>query len=74
MAFDTLKSMLASPPILELPKANHLIMIDTDARNYAVGEVLLQQQDDDNPTQWATLGYWSQTLRKEEPNYSATGK
>jgi len=71
-AFETLKAKLTSPPVLALPKANRPIMIDTDASQYAVGVVLLQQQDDEHPTEWATLGYWSKTLSKEQRNYSAT--
>ena len=37
-------------------------MIDTDASAYAIGAALLQQQDEDDPTSWATVGYWSKTL------------
>lgn len=56
LVFHTLKTILTSPPILALPKANCPINIDTDDRKYAMGAVLLQQQEDTNPTQWATLG------------------
>ena len=47
-------------------------MIDTDASVYAIGAVLLQQQDKTDPTLWATIDYWSKTLTKEHRNYSAT--
>ena len=71
-AFEELKARLTSPPILALPKASRPYMIYTDASAYAVGAVLLQQQDEDDPTSWATIGYWSKTLTKEQRNYSAT--
>lgn len=65
-AFETLKVKHVSKSSLALPKANHPTMIDTDERRYAVGAVLLHQQEDDNPKQWATYGYWSKMLRKKE--------
>ena len=47
-------------------------MIDTDASAYELGSVLQQQQEEDDPTSWATVGDWSKTLTKEQRNYSAT--
>lgn len=66
--FDRVISKLASPPILALPKESRPIMIYTDDINFAVREVLMQQQDESNPTQWGTLGYWYKTLSKAEWN------
>ena len=71
-AFKKLKDALSTPPVLALPKANRPYMIDTDASKGALGAVLLQQQDDSRPTEWATVGYYSRTLTKEERNYSPT--
>ena len=71
-SFEELKARLNAPPILALPKANRPYMIDTDASAYATGAVLLQQQDEDDPTSWATVGYWSKTLTKEQRNNCAT--
>ena len=71
-AFETLKAKLASPPILALPQPNREYMIDCDASSYAIGVVLLQQQDDKKPNDWATVGYFSKTLTKEQRNYSPT--
>ena len=71
-SFEELKARLTAPPILALPKANRPYMIDTDASAYAIGAVLLQQQDENYPTSWATVGYWSKTLTKEQLKYSAT--
>ena len=48
-AFEELKARLTSPPILALPKPDRPFMIDTDASAYAIGAVLLQQQDEVTP-------------------------
>ena len=71
-AFETLKSKLIEPPILALPKPGRPYMVDCDASKYGIGAVLLQQQDESKPTEWATVGYFSKTLSKEQRNYSAT--
>ena len=47
-------------------------MIDYDSSAYAVGAVLLQQQDEADEKKWATVGFYSKTLTKEQRNYSAT--
>ena len=47
-------------------------MIDCDESKYGIGAVLLQQQDPSKPTEWATVGYYSNTLSREQRNYSAT--
>ena len=71
-AFEMLKSMLISPPIIALPKKGRPYMIDTDASAYQLGATLLQQQDLSNPKEWVPVGYWSKTLSSAEQNYSAT--
>ena len=58
-AINNIKEALVTPPVLALPRLDRPFMIDTDASAYQVGAVLLQQQDDDNPRTWATIGYWS---------------
>ena len=69
--FDTLKSRLIKPPILALPKVGRPYMIDCDASQYGIGAVLLQQKEESKPTEWATVGYFSKTLPKEQSNHSA---
>ena len=71
-AFEELKERLTSPPVLVLPKRDRPFMIDTDASAYQLGAVLLQQQDEANPSVWSPVGYWSKTLNDAERNYSAT--
>ena len=71
-AFEELKERLTSPPVLVLPKGDRPFMIDTDASTYQVGAVLLQQQDEANPSVWSPVGYWYKTLNDAERNYFAT--
>ena len=71
-AFQRLKDALVRPPVLALPVRNRPYMIDCDASAYAIGVVLLQQQDETKPKEWATVGYYSKTLTKEQRNYSAS--
>ena len=47
-------------------------MIDCDASENVIGAVFLQQQNPDEPKEWATVGFFSKTLSKEQRNYSAT--
>ena len=70
--FDTLKSRLIEPPILALPKMGRPYMIDCKASQYGIGAFLLQKQNETKSTEWATVGYFSKTLSKEQINYSAT--
>ena len=56
-AFETLKTILVSPPVLHLPKAGRPFMIDTDASAYQLGATLLQQQNEDKPNEWVPIGY-----------------
>ena len=71
-AFEMLKAALTAPPVLALPVRGRPYMIDCDASEYAIGVVLLQQQNLDDPKEWATVGFFSKTLSKEQRNYSAT--
>lgn len=49
-------------------------MVDCDAIQYAVGAVLLREQDDNKTSDLATVGYWSKSLSKQQKNYSAARK
>lgn len=64
-----MKENLTYPTILSLPRANRTYMIDCDDRQYAVGALILQEQADDKPTDWDTIGYWSKKLSNEQRNY-----
>jgi len=70
-AFQKLKGMLTSPPILAYPDHDKQFFVECDASNYAIGGVLSQQGDDGalHP-----IYYYSKTLSKAEVNYSITEK
>lgn len=70
-AFESLKQLLISPPVLALPRADGHYTLDTDACDVQVGCVLIQDQRDGPPR---SIGYWSRKLTKPEQNYSTTEK
>lgn len=57
--FMSLNALLAVPPMLALPKIGRPYLVTFDARAYVVGTVLLQQEKEENPKEWATPRYWS---------------
>ena len=67
-AFDKLKELLTSSPVLAYPKQDGLFILDTDASNHGIGAVLSQVQDGvERP-----IAYSSRTLSKSERNYCTT--
>ncbi|GFV79180.1 retrovirus-related Pol polyprotein from transposon 17.6 [Trichonephila clavipes] len=67
-AFQTLKQCLVSPPILKQADFFKPFLIRTDASNYALGAVLLQEKDKEvHPVEFA-----SRLLTPAERNYSTT--
>lgn len=68
-AFDKLKNILCSEPILQYPDFEHPFSITCDASDYAVGSVLSQEITNDLP-----IAYASRTLNKAEINYTTTEK
>lgn len=65
-SFNTLKSMLCSDPILRYPDFTKEFVLCTDASNYSLGAVLLQ---DNKP-----VSYASRTLNIHETRYNTTEK
>jgi len=65
-AFEKLKHLISSHPILRYPNFEKKFTLTTDASNYAIGSVLSQ---DGHPICFA-----SRTLNNHEKNYSATDK
>ncbi|KFD59900.1 hypothetical protein M514_27917 [Trichuris suis] len=70
-AFNKLKEMLVSEPILRLPDFNRPFILDTDASNIAIGAVLSQLDDKgrEHPVAFA-----SRTLTRAEQRYYVTRK
>lgn len=67
-AFDHIKSMLCTAPVLAYPVANAPIILDTDASLTGIGAVLSQVIDG----QERVLGYASKALSRTERNYCVT--
>ena len=67
-AFEKLKKLLVSPPILVFPDHSRTFTLSTDASGTALSYIL-GQRDDDNKEQ--VICYAGRTLNKHERNYSA---
>lgn len=67
-AFDSLKTLLTSPPILAMPNDSDQFILDTDASNWAIGAVLSQRQDGVE----RVIAYASRKLSRSEANYCVT--
>lgn len=65
-AFEKLKKLISSHPILRYPNFDKPFTLTTDASNYAIGAVLSQEGH--------PICYISRTLNNHEKNYSATDK
>ncbi|GFT94644.1 transposon Tf2-6 polyprotein [Trichonephila clavipes] len=66
-AFQTLKNSLTTPPVLKQADGTKPYIIRTDASNYALGALLLQEGSDEHPIEYA-----SRLLTPAERNYSTT--
>jgi len=66
VAFDALKKALISAPTLKLPDLNKPFQVITDASDYALGAILIQ---DGQP-----IAYESRKLSSAEQNYHTTDK
>ncbi len=67
-AFHTLKDLISQEPVLALPDFNKPFIVRTDASQYAIGGVLIQQDDEGNEK---PICYASRTLTRTEQRYSA---
>ena len=68
IAFETLKSMLVSSPILAYPMENEQFILDTDASLCGIGAVLSQIQNGEE----RVISYASKTLNKAQQRYCTT--
>ena len=69
-AFGALKDALCSAPVLKLPDPSKPFVIHTDASDFALGAVLMQQFD----TGLHPVEYFSRRLRGPELNYDARAR
>ena len=65
-AFQHLKHLLVSPPILAYPQFQLPFVVTLDASSCAIGAVLSQEHEGEEKV----IAYWSRQLSKAEQNYS----
>lgn len=69
-AFNTLRELLTTSPILIIPDLNKEYILDTDACDYAIGAVLSQEKDG----HVLPIEYFSKLLDKNQRNYHISEK
>ena len=67
LAFDALKQVLVSPPLMHSPNFSFHFILELDACEYGIGSVLAEEYD--NHTY--VIAYASRTLSVAERNYSS---
>src|SRR5258705_2731778 len=70
-AFDALKNAVTSAPMLAFPSRSGLFHLECDASNFAMGAVLLQQQEDGL---FHPIGFMSKSFSDTEWNYQIHDK
>jgi site-specific DNA-cytosine methylase len=68
-AFEQLKQVLVSPPVLRSPDFTKMFYLHTDYSGQAIGAVLTQEDEDGNHY---AIGFASRILHGPEQRYSAT--
>ena len=69
-AFDELKRLVCTNPVLTIPLDDALFRMEVDASDYAIGGILSQKVDD----KWRPVAYMSQALSETERNYEIYDK
>jgi hypothetical protein len=69
-AFNSIKQLLTTAPVLALPDFNRSFKIHCDASNYSIGAVISQQFDEGEKP----IAYASRILNSSEINYSTSEK
>ena len=69
-AFETLKRIMTSPPVLAYPNAKDQFILDTDASDLAIGAVLSQVQDGKE----RPISFANKALNSKQKQYCTTRK
>ena len=67
-AFNEIKKLLVSPPVLKAPTPEDLFRLKSNTLREGVGGTLLQKQGDE----WVVIGYHSRRLPKSAKNFGVT--
>ena len=70
-AFDKLKQIITSAPVLIFPQDNKPYRLEADSSNYASGAVLSQEGEDGK---WHPIAFYSKSLSPVERNYDIHDK
>ena len=65
-AFEKLKDTISRAPVLRIADSEKKFLVRTDASNFAVGGVLMQQDEDDR---WQPVAYTGKKFSSAELNY-----
>jgi hypothetical protein len=69
-AFNQLKTLITTSPILSIPNNDDPFCLETDASDYAIGAVLSQRQN----SQWKPIAFLSKALSPTQRNYEIYDK
>jgi hypothetical protein len=69
-AFDKLKKMITTAPVLTLPNADGTFLLEADSSEFATGAVLSQLQEDE----WHPIAFYSKSLDETQRNYEIYDK
>jgi hypothetical protein len=69
-AFEEIKMVIISEPVLVLPRDEGKFKVEMDASNFRIGAILLQQQN----SFWHPIAFMSKTLTEAERNYKIYDK
>ena len=67
-AFNDIKELLISPPVLKAPMPDGLFHLESDTSREGVGGTLLQKQGN----KWVVIGYHSKRLPQSAMNFGIT--
>ena len=67
-AFNEIKKLLISPPVLKAPTPDSLLWLKSDTSREGMGVTLLQKQGNE----WVVIGYHSKRLPKSAKNFGIT--
>ena len=67
-AFNDIKQLLISPPVLKAPTPNGLFCLESNTSQEGVGGTLLQKQG----KEWVVIGYHSKRLPQSAKNFRVT--
>ena len=67
-AFNDIKELLISPPVLKAPTPDGLFCLESDTSREGVGGTLLQKEGEE----WVVIGYHSKRLPPSAKNFGIT--